>query len=136
MGRGIEEAPSQVGSMTKIRKIAELAFHEGTSETEAVAAFLALRRLKGGLTGLKNVLSESTPEMVHVSVWTISGPDSFISKATYYGCTFAEQLDGKCHITRNKKGIFEKQKFTITLKYSKKYLSAPIEEQFEKILKL
>ena len=119
--------------MNKIRKIAELAFHGGTGETEAVAAFLALRRC--GLAELKDALSvgESTEQ---ISSWTIAGPDSYITRATFCGCTIAEMIDGKCHVIRNKKLTrFSKQKFTIILKYSTKYSSITIEEQFEKLLK-
>ncbi len=118
----------------KIKKIAELAFHESTSEPEAIAAFLALRRLNG-FDELKNVLSESTPIKEHVSSWVISGPDSYIGRATYVGCSFAEQLNGKCHIKKNDKGIFSKQKFTITLIYSTEYSSIKIEEEFKKAIK-
>lgn len=117
----------------KIEKIAELAFHENTGEAEAIAAFLALRRLKG-FAKLKNILSESNPIEEHISSWTISGPDSYIGKATFVGCSFARQMDGKCHIKENKRGIFGKRKFTITLKYSTKYSPSIIEEEFNSIL--
>lgn len=121
--------------MTKIRKIAELAFHEGTGETEAIAAFLALRRFKGGLAELKDALSESK-EQEQISSWSIAGPDSYITRATYCGCTIASMIDGKCHVVKNKKLTrFSKQKFTIILKYSTKYSSITIEEQFETLLK-
>ncbi len=118
----------------KTKKIAELAFHESTSEPEAIAAFLALRRLKGGLAELKGVLSEPIKE--HVSSWTISGSDTYITRATYCGCTIAQIIDGKCHIKENKKRMFGKRKFTITLKYSTKYSSIDIEKQFESLLEI
>lgn len=118
--------------MMKIRKIAELAFHEDTGETEAIAAFLALRRLKGGLAELKNGLSEPKEQ---ISSWKISGPDSYIARATYCGCLLMQSIDGKCHIKWNEKTMFGKQKYTITLKYSISYSRTDIEEQFEKLLK-
>ncbi len=119
--------------MTKTRKIAELAFHKETCETEAIAAFLALRRC--GFSELKNILGEGESNKEQISSWKISGPDSYIGLVTYTGCSLAEQMDGKCHIRKNKKEIFGKQKYTITLKYSSEYSSIAVEEQFEKLLK-
>ncbi len=116
----------------KIKKIAELAFHESTSEPEAIAAFLALRRLKGGFTELKDELSASKEQ---VSSWVISGPDSYIGRAAYCGCMIARRTDGKCHVKMNEKKMFGKQRFTITLKYSSKYSSINIEKEFERLLK-
>ena len=114
----------------KIKKIAELAFHKGTTEPEAIAAFLALRRL-GGLDELKDILSESKPEMVHVSSWKIYGPRSYITKACYYGCLLAEKTNGKCHVIET--DLF-KRKYTIILKYSRNYSSDKIEQEFERLL--
>lgn len=119
----------------KIKKIAELAFHSDTNEPEAIAAFLALRRLKGGLTELKNILNEPKPVEEHISSWVISGPDSYIGRVMYVGCSLVELMDGKCHITKNKKTVFIGQKYTVTLKYSTKYSVSVVEREFTRNIK-